>query len=67
MAMTLRLSEQDTFRLREQARDEGRSMQEVALGAVRGYLDDAKRTVSLDLAIEDLLTRYPETLRRLGE
>ena len=39
VAMTLRLTEDETQALRERARREGRSMQEVAREAVRDYVE----------------------------
>ncbi|MGL4178551.1 MAG: ribbon-helix-helix protein, CopG family, partial [Dermatophilaceae bacterium] len=39
MAMTLRLTENETESLRTQAESEGRSMQDVARAAVREYID----------------------------
>jgi predicted transcriptional regulator len=38
MAMTLRLNEEQTEALRRRAEKEGRSMQQVALGALDDYL-----------------------------
>ena len=54
MAMTLRLTEEDTAALRRTAEEEGRSMQEVALTAVREYTQDPPARVQrlLDEIIE---------------
>ena len=67
MAMTLRLSEEDSARLKARAESEGVSMQEVALTALRQYLDGATRAKLIDEALQDTLGRYATTLRRLGE
>ncbi len=67
MAMTLRLTENETDALRQRARREGRSMQEVARTAVREYIDRTSRHELLDQVLEEELPRYAEALRRLGE
>ncbi len=67
MAMTLRLTEDETKALREQARREGRSMQEVAREAVRHYIEQTSRRELLDRVLDEDLPRYAEALKRLGE
>lgn len=67
MAMTLRLSDEETDALREQARREGRSMQALARAAVRDYIDRSSRRELLDEVLDEELPRYAEALRRLGE
>ena len=67
MAMTLRLTEDETDALRLRASREGRSMQEVARTAVREYIDRASRRELLDGILDQELPRYAEALRRLGE
>ena len=67
MAMTLRLSDDETEALRERARREGRSMQEVAREAVRDYIDRTSRRELLDRVLDEDLPRYAEALKRLGE
>jgi predicted transcriptional regulator len=67
MAMTLRLSEDETQALRDRADCEGRSMQEVARAAVREYIDRTSRRELLDAVLDDELPRYAEALRRLGQ
>ncbi len=67
MAMTLRLTENETHALRQRAQREGRSMQEVARTAVREYIDRTSRQELLDQVLEEELPRYAEALRRLGE
>jgi predicted transcriptional regulator len=67
MAMTLRLSDEQTDALRRRAEREGRSMQQVALNALEDYLlraEDDERTYRL---AEHSARRYAELLRRLGE
>jgi predicted transcriptional regulator len=67
MAMTLRLSDEETDALRRRADREGRSMQEVARAAVREYIDRTSRQELLDEVLDDELPRFAEALRRLGE
>jgi predicted transcriptional regulator len=67
MAMTLRLTEDETQALRDRADREGRSMQEVARSAVREYIDRTSRRELLDEVLDDELPRYAEALRRLGQ
>ena len=67
MAMTLRLTDDESDALRRRAQREGRSMQEVARAAVREYIDRASRRELLDEILDEELPRYAEALRRLGE
>lgn len=67
MAMTLRLSDDETEALRTRARLEGRSMQDVARDAVREYVDTHSRQELLQRVLDDELPRYAEALRRLAE
>lgn len=67
MAMTLRLSDDETEALRTRARLEGRSMQDVARDAVREYVDTHSRQELLQRVSDDELPRYAEALRRLVE
>lgn len=67
MAMTLRLTTDETDALRERARREGRSMQDVARIAVREYIERTSRRELLDEVLDEELPRFAEALRRLGE
>jgi plasmid stability protein len=67
MAMTLRLTEDETEALRQRARREGRSMQEIAREAVRDYIEQTSRRELLDRILDEELPRYAEALKRLGE
>ena len=67
MAMTLRLTDQETQALREYAARQGRSMQDVAREAVRDHIERSSRRELLDRVLDDELPRYAEALRRLGE
>lgn len=67
MAMTLRLTDDETDALRQRAKREGRSMQEVAREAVREYIDRTSRRELLDDVLDAELPRYAEALHRLGE
>lgn len=66
MAMTLRLTDDETNALRQQAEHEGRSMQEVAREAVRDYVERKSRRELLDRILDRELPRYAEALERLG-
>lgn len=67
MAMTLRLTDDETDALRKRAELEGRSMQEVAREAVRRYVETTSKRELLDAAMNSELPRYAEALRRLGD
>jgi plasmid stability protein len=67
MAMTLRLTDDETDALRRRAAREGRSMQEVARPAVREDDVSTSRRELLDEVLDEELPRYAEALRRLGE
>ena len=67
MAMTLRLTDDETEALRRRARREGRSMQEIARQAVRVYIEQTSRRELLDQILDEELPRYAEALKRLGE
>jgi len=67
MAMTLRLTEDETDALRRRAQLEGRSMQEVARSAVRDYIERTSTRELIDDVLDEELPRYAEALRRLGE
>lgn len=67
MAMTLRLSDEESAALRRRAEAEGRSMQEVARSAVREYIEARDRSTRIDQILDEQLPRYADALRRLGE
>jgi len=67
MAMTLRLSDEQTDALRHRAEREGRSMQQVALAALDQYLMRTVDDELTDRLAEQGAERYAELLRRLGE
>lgn len=67
MAMTLRLTDDEARALRQRAKREGRSMQDVARGAVREYIERTSRRELLDEVLDEELPRYVEALHRLGE
>jgi predicted transcriptional regulator len=67
MAMTLRLTDDESDALRQRARREGRSMQDVARAAVREYIERKSRQELLDEVLDEELPRFAEALRRLGE
>ncbi len=67
MAMTLRLSDEETVALRRRAQRDGRSMQEVARDAIRNHIERESRRELLDWVLDTELPRYAEALRRLGE
>jgi plasmid stability protein len=67
MAMTLRLTDEQTQALRARADREGRSMQQVARSALDDYLLRAEDDELTDRLAEQGAQRYAELLRRLGE
>lgn len=67
VAMTLRLTDEETEALRLRAEREGRSMQDVARAAVREYVERTSKRELLDQVLDSELPRYAEALRRLGE
>ncbi len=67
MAMTLRLTSEETAALRRRADLEGRSMQEVAREAVREYVERTSRRELLDRVLDQELPRFAEALERLGQ
>lgn len=67
VAMTLRLTDEETEALRLRARREGRSMQEVAREAVREYVQRTSHRELLDEVLDEQLPRYAEALKRLGD
>ncbi|MBP9065565.1 MAG: ribbon-helix-helix protein, CopG family [Candidatus Microthrix sp.] len=67
MAMTLRLTDEESDALRARVDLEQRSMQEVAREAVRNYIEDRSRAELLERVLDQELPRYDEALRRLGE
>jgi plasmid stability protein len=67
MAMTLRLSDEQTEALRARASREGRSMQQVALAALDDYLLRTEDDELTDRLAEQGAQRFSELLRRLGE
>jgi len=66
MAMTLRLTDDETRSLRLRAELEGRPMQEVARQAIREYVEGHSRAELLDRVLDSELPRYAEALERLG-
>jgi len=66
MAMTLRLTADETEALRRRAELEQRSMQDVARQAVRDYIEGTSRRQLLDTVLDDELPRFAEALERLG-
>lgn len=66
MAMTLRLTDEETEALRRRAQLESRSMQDVAREAVREYVESHSRAELLDQVLQEELPRYAEALERLG-
>ena len=67
MAMTLRLTDEQTAALRSRAEREGRSMQQVAIAALDDYLLRAGDDELTDRLAAQGAERFAELLRRLGE
>jgi thymidylate kinase len=66
MAMTLRLSEEETEALRARAEKDGISMHETVRQAVREYVDDAARRERILDAARHVMDVHAEALDRLG-
>lgn len=66
MAMTLRLTDDETEALRRRAERESRSMQDVARQAIRDYVESTSRAELLDEVLDSEIPRYAEALERLG-
>jgi plasmid stability protein len=66
MAMTLRLSDEQTEALRERAAKEGRSMQQVARAALDDYLLRTEDDELTDRLAAQGAERFADLLRRLG-
>jgi predicted transcriptional regulator len=66
-AYDLRLSDEEADALRQRARLEDRSMQEVAREAIREYVEQHSREDLLERVLDEEIPRYAEALRRLGE
>lgn len=64
--MTLRLTDAETEALRDRARAEGRSMQDVARTAVREYIEARQRRDRIDEILDSELARYSDAIERLG-
>ena len=67
MAMTLRLSDDETEALRRQAEMEHRSMQEVARLAILDRIQQANRKQLMREIADEIMVRDSEALRRLAE
>jgi predicted transcriptional regulator len=67
MAMTLRLTDDETEALRRRAGLERRSMQDVARHAILEYVENHSRAELLDQILDEELPRYAEALERLGQ
>jgi hypothetical protein len=67
MAMTLRLSQEQTAAPPRCTEREGRSMQQVALAALHDYLVRTEDDELTERLAERGAQRYAELLRRLGE
>jgi predicted transcriptional regulator len=67
MAMTLRLSDEQTAALRERAEREHRSMQQIVLNAIDEYLVRTSRAEQIKTVSGKYADRYSDLLQRLGE
>ena len=67
MAMTLRLTDEQTAALRARAEREGRSMQQVAIAALDDYLLRTEDDELTDRLAAQGAERFADLLRRLGE
>lgn len=67
MAMTLRLTEEETSALHTRADLEHRSMQELARDAVREYIERHSHDDLIDRVMDTELPRFAEALERLAQ
>jgi hypothetical protein len=67
MAMTLRLTDEETALLRRQAEREGRSMHEVVRLAIQERISRQDHTERVRLAARRVATRHREILDRLKD
>ena len=67
MAMTLRLTDDESAALRARAEAEGVSMQDVARKAIRQYTEQAERRAEFNAAADRVLTKQAAVLERLGK
>jgi predicted transcriptional regulator len=67
MAMTLRLSDEETALLRRQAEREGRSMHEVVRLAIRERIDRQDHSDRVRRAARHVATQHSEILDRLKD
>jgi predicted transcriptional regulator len=67
MAMTLRLSDEETALLRRQAEREGRSMHEVVRLAIQERIDRQEHTDRVRRAARRVVTEHREILDRLKD
>lgn len=67
MAMTLRLTEEETEALRRQAEREHRSMQEVARLAIHERVERSARTLRVRELAQEVKERHANLLDRLAE
>lgn len=65
MAMTLRLTEEQTERLRATAEREGESMQAIAVRAIEEYT--TRRVARRDELLQQIVAEDADVLRRLGD
>ncbi|MCP3799451.1 MULTISPECIES: ribbon-helix-helix protein, CopG family [unclassified Allokutzneria] len=65
MAMTLRLTDEETEALRLAAERERRSMQDIARRAIREYVN--RRNATRDAALARIVTEDAELLKRLAQ
>jgi predicted transcriptional regulator len=67
MAMTLRLTEEETELLRRIAQLEGRSMQEIAREAVNSAVEQKLKSALVRHYAREEADRYREVLKKLAE
>ena len=65
--MTLRLTENEQAALRERAEAEGISMQDAARRAVREFVTRGQHRDHVGAAVNLIMDRHADALRRLGE
>ena len=67
MAMTLRLTDEQSAALRTEAEAEGISMQQLTVRAIEQYLAGRRRREHIDAILDVEMPRYADALERLGQ
>lgn len=67
MAMTLRLTDDESAALKARAEQEGVSMQDAARRAVREYVSRGDHSERVAAAVQKVMTVHADAIERLGQ